>query len=372
MKIKKLTKCFIIFLIPLLLGGCFNYKDINKVTFATSIIFDTDDFGNAVVYLDCVKPYRSTNESSDKGRRIIYKGVGKTALEALKDINMASSFEINYSQNRAYIFTEKAGRKGIKKYIDLINNNQQFQVKPDMFLYSGDVEELLKVTSSDEEYLGLYLEELVHRNKRNPRAMQANVNDYLSNSLMGSNTEVIGVIEIRKDALDKKVEIGGGAILKNNALVEKISTSDALSYNILMDNVNGGTLELPNPQSQNTFITLEILSNKTQSDLKYDGNEIKLIKNIEMKVSVAESQERLIVDRELLKYIKEIKEKEIQGHLDYIFKKYKEENLDVFGIERLVDIHYPKEDISSPIGITNLEVNVDLLIEGTGVIRDSL
>ncbi|MGL5378874.1 MAG: Ger(x)C family spore germination protein, partial [Clostridium sp.] len=115
MKIKKLSKCLIILLFPILLCGCFNYQDINKVTFTTSIIFDTDDFGNVIVYLDCVKPYRSTNESSDKGRRIIYKGIGKTALEALKDVNLASSYELNYSQNRAYIFTEKAAREGIDK-----------------------------------------------------------------------------------------------------------------------------------------------------------------------------------------------------------------------------------------------------------------
>ncbi|MGL5085730.1 MAG: Ger(x)C family spore germination protein, partial [Clostridium sp.] len=119
---KRLIKCFIILLIPLILSGCFNYEDINKVTFATSVIFDTDDFGNTVIYLDCIKPYRSTNDSSDKGRRIIYKGVGKTALESMRDISVASSFKLNYSQSRAYIFTEKAARAGIKNYLDLINN----------------------------------------------------------------------------------------------------------------------------------------------------------------------------------------------------------------------------------------------------------
>ncbi|MDU3324557.1 MAG: hypothetical protein E7E70_28275, partial [Escherichia coli] len=133
MKLKRLSKILAVFFIPLLLGGCFNYRDINKVSFATSIIFDTDDFGRAIVYVDCVKPYRSTNESSDKGKRIIYKGIGKTALEALRDVNLASSYELNYSQNRAYIFTEKATRNGIKRYVDLINNNQEFQITPYMF-----------------------------------------------------------------------------------------------------------------------------------------------------------------------------------------------------------------------------------------------
>ena len=107
-KRRKISILLSLLLLPLLLTGCFDYHDINKVTFPTSIIFDVDDLGQEIVYLDCIKPYRSTNDSSDKGRRIIYKGEGKTALEAINDINRASSFKLDYSQTRAYIFTEKA------------------------------------------------------------------------------------------------------------------------------------------------------------------------------------------------------------------------------------------------------------------------
>ena len=375
MKIKRIAKVLsILVIIPLLLMSCFNYRDINKVTFATSIIFDVDDFGRAIVYVDCIKPYRSTNESSDKGKRIIYKGMGKTALEALRDVNLASSYELNYSQTRAYIFTEKAARESIKKFIDLINNNQEFQIKPDMFVYFGDVENLLKITTSDEEYLGLYLEELVNRNNKNPRAMRANINDYLSNSITASDTYIVGSIEIREDALDKKIEIGGGAIIKNNMLVEKIDTKDAMSYNLLINNVSSGTLELTNPQSNEEFITLEILSNITKSNLIYskENNTLELIKELEMRVYIAEAQGRLIVDKNLLNYIKSVKSKEVEEHLKEISNKYKEKNIDVFEVERLLDIKYPKVSIINPISKTDINVKVNIIIEGTGIVKDSL
>lgn len=369
---KKIMKCFIILLIPLMFTGCFNYKDINKVTFATSVIFDTDDFGNAVVYLDCIKPYRSTNDSSDKGRRIIYKGVGKTALEAIKDIGVASSFKLNYSQSRAYIFTEKAAREGIKNYLDLINNNQQFQVKPSMFVYYGDIQDLLEVTSGDEEYLGLYLNDLAHKNKYNPRAMEKNVNTYLSESLMGSNTDIIGVIQIRKDVLDKKVEINGGAVMQDNILVERMESKDSLSYNLLMDNVKGGTLEMANPQSTESFITLEILESKTISDIEYYNGKINLIKNINMRVSIGEAQGKLLVSKDILNYIKATKEEEIKNHLNEVFEKYKKENLDIFNIGRLMEIKYPDKLIENPLSQTTLKLNVNVIIDGTGVVKDSL
>lgn len=372
MKAKIFIKILSIAFLPLLLVGCFNYRDINKVSFATSIIFDSDDFGRTVVYVDCVKPYRSTNESSDKGKRIIYRGMGKTTLEALRDVNLASSYELNYSQNRAYIFTERAAKEGINKYTDLINNNQEFQIKPDLFVYFGDVDDLLKITSSDEEYLGLYLEELVHRNTKNPRAMRANINDYLSNQKESNNTYVIGSVEIKEDALDKKIEIGGGAVIKDGKLVDKIDSREAMSYNFLTNKVNKGTLEISNPQDEKGFITLEILGNNTNSSLIYDNKRIKLIKDLKLRVSIAEIQGRAIVDKELLDYIKASKEKEIEAYLQNSFKKYKEEEIDVFDIARLLNINYPKETIENPISITDLEVNVDLIIEGTGIVKDSL
>ncbi|MDV4150011.1 Ger(x)C family spore germination protein [Clostridium sp. AL.422] len=372
MKNKRVIKVLSIAFLPLLLVGCFNYRDINKVSFATSIIFDTDDFGRAVIYVDSVKPYRSTNESSDKGKRIIYKGMGKTVLEALRDINLASSYEINYSQNRSYIFTERASKEGISRFTDLIDNNQEFQIKPDLFVYYGEVDDLLKITSSDEEYLGLYLEELVHKNTRNPKAMRANMNDYLSNIIESNNTFIIGSIEIREDALDKKIQIGGGSVIQGGRLVDRIDSRDAMSYNLLMNKVSKGVLEISNPQDEKGFITLEILGNNTNSNVIYDGNSIKLIKNLEILVSIAEIQGNATIDKNLLDYIKVAKEKEIESYLKNAFEKYKEEGIDVFDIGRLLDVKYSKESIENPISITELEVNVNMVIEGTSIIKNSL
>ena len=359
-------------LLPLLLTGCFDYHDINKVTFPTSIIFDVDDLGQEIVYLDCIKPYRSTNDSSDKGRRIIYKGVGKTALEALSDINRVSSFKLDYTQTRAYIFTERASRKGIKKFLDLINNNSEFSMKPSAFVYYGDVEELLKTVSTDEEYLGLFLNDLVGKAKYNPRAVKSNINYYLSNILMGSDTGLLTSIELKENAIDKKIEIQGASIFKDNVLVEKIDMENSLIYNIMMGNAKSGTLEVANPQSKEDFITLQILDSNMHDKLEFQDGKYKIIKDINVEVSVSEIQGELIVDSNALDYIKVNEEAYISGYAEYLFNKYKQENLDIFDIRRLSEIYYPNENIDNPLSVTELEVNTKLIIKGTGVVKDSL
>ena len=371
-KRRKVSILLSLLLLPLLLTGCFDYHDINKVTFPTSIIFDVDDLGQEIVYLDCIKPYRSTNDSSDKGRRIIYKGVGKTALEALNDINRASSFKLDYAQTRAYIFTEKASRKGIKKFLDLINNNSEFSMKPSAFVYYGDVEELLKTVSTDEEYLGLFLNDLVGKEKYNPRAVKSNINYYLSNILMGSNTALLTSISLEDNAIDKKIQIQGSSIFKDNVLVERIDMENSLIYNIMMGNAKSGTLEISNPESKENFITLQILDSSMKDKLEFQDGKYKLIKDVNVEVSVSEIQGELIVDANGLDYIKVNEEAYISGYAEYLFNKYKKQNLDIFDIDRLAEMYYPNENIDNPLSVTEVEVNTKLIIKGTGVVKDSL
>ena len=371
-KRRKASVLLSLLILPLLLTGCFDYHDINKVTFPTSIIFDVDDLGQEIVYLDCIKPYRSTNDSSDKGRRIIYKGVGKTALEALNDINRASSFKLDYTQTRAYIFTEKASRKGIKKFLDLINNNSEFSMKPSAFVYYGDVDELLKTVSTDEEYLGLFLNDLVGKEKYNPRAVKSNINYYLSNILMGSNTALLTSISLEDNAIDKKIQIQGSSIFKDNVLVEKIDIENSLIYNIMMGNAKSGTLEISNPESKENFITLQILDSSMKDKLEFQDGKYKLIKDVNVEVSVSEIQGELIVDANGLDYIKVNEEAYISGYAEYLFNKYKKQNLDIFDIARLAEMYYPNENIDNPLSVTEVEVNTKLIIKGTGVVKDSL
>lgn len=372
MKVNKIIIAIMLLLTPALLSGCFNYNDINKLTFVTSIIFDEEDSDKIIVYVDCIKPYRSSDEGEEKARRIMYKGEGKTAIEALKNVNLISSTRLNYSQNRAYIFTEKAAKSGIEKYLSLINNNQQLSIKPDMFIYSGDISKLLEVSSKDEEYLGQFLEELINRNKTNPKAVSANMNDYLSKVIEEDDSFIVGSLKIKEDEIGEKIELSGGAILKDHKLVSNMNPEDVISYNVLLNNITDGILEIANPQNDNGLITVEILGTNVESNIEIEDEKIKLIKNVDLKVTIAEAQSELIVNDEILDYIKEGTENLMKDYLVSTFDKFKKEELDIFEVKRLLNINYPKFDIESPLLNTNLEVNVKVIIDGSSLIKDIL
>lgn len=369
---KKIVSIIIVICISLSFVGCFNYREINKITFATSIVFDKDENDRVIVYVDCVRPYRNASESSDKGKRIIYKGQGKTALEAIRDINLASSNKLNFGQIRAYIFTENAARNGIKKYIDIINNDQEFGFKPYMFVYFGEVDSLVELTSGEEEYLGLYLNDLVEKNKDNGKVVYSNVNDYIRQTYTKGNISFMSAIKINSETETKRVELDGGVIMKDNSLVKKIDPKDALEYNLSRDKVKEGTFEISNPQEKDKYITLDILENKAITKIYYEDNKIRVVKKINTKVSIGEIQGHLIVNNEDLELIRAIEEKRIKYNIENMFNSYKEKNVDILGIERLLEEKYPNINIENPLKESNIEVVVNINVDGSSLVRDSI
>lgn len=369
---RRIVSIILIVIISLSFTCCFNYREINKITFATSIVFDKDENDRVIVYIDCVRPYRNASESSDKGKRLIYKGQGKTALEAIRDLDIASSNKLNFGQVRAYIFTEDAARNGIKKYIDLINNDQEFGFKPYMFVYFGEVDSLLELTSGEEEYLGLYLNDLVEKNKDNGKVIYSNVNDYLSKSYTKGNISFMSAIKINNESKEKRVELDGGVVMKDNFLQKKIDPKDALEYNLAIDKVKQGTFEVSNPQEEEWFITLDILENKAITKMYYEGNKVRLLKEIRTKVSIGEIQGHLIVNSDDINRIKSMQEDRLKSNIENLFNVYKEKGIDILGVERLMEEKYPNSDIKNPLKESSIEVVVEIEFDGSSLVRDSI
>ena len=369
---RRVASILLLVLLILPLGGCFSYTEINKITFATSIIFDKDEYDNIIVYLDSVRPYRDANESSDKGKRIMLKGIGKTALEAIRNVNVSSSNAINFSQVRAYIFSEQVARKGVKNHMDLINNHQEFGLKPYMFVYFGEVDDLLKTTNDEEEYLGLYLDQLVDNNKYNGRVIKTNVNDYITNSQNESSISVMSAIELKSEGTKKKVELNGGVIMKDNHMIERLEEKDALTYNILKNKVKDGTFQVANPNENSKFITLDILNGSNRDEVLVEGEDIILKKKINIKLSIGEIQGNLEMTEAALENIKVNEEWKIKKYEEEFFQRYKEKEIDILGVSRLIEEKYPYLNRSGILSKITLETEVNLSIEGSNLAIDSL
>ena len=368
---KRLLSVIIMLLLFSQLSCCFNYREINKITFVTSIIFDKDEYGNIDIYLDCVTPYRNANESSDKGKRVLFHGNGKTALEAMRDTNVASSNDLNFSQVRAYIFTENVAIEGVDKYINLIENDQELSYKTYMFIYFGEVNSLLSVVNNDEEYLGLYLDNLVEMNKKNGKVIYSNVSDYITSSLEYPNISLMSAIELEEDVLEKKVLLKGGVIMQDNHIIKRLEEKDCLSYNLLTRNIREGTFQVPNPNESNKFVTLDILQSYNDSNIKVIDDKIVLEKYIRVNTTIGEIQGKLDVDENIINLLKNEEEERLKRVLINFYNEYKKENIDILKISRLLHERFPKYNNKDILDNTTIDLELDVIIDGSSLVKES-
>lgn len=371
-KLSKHKRIFIIICIIMncfIMSSCFSYTDIDRVLFVTALMIDVDDDGNPIVYTECFRGMRDANEGAEK--RVIFKGNGKTVFEAVRDMNALATFKINYTQNKVIIFTEKAAEEGIDDYIDFLDRDQELLVRPYITVFRGEADKFFTSEFIQEKYIGFLVLRIIENVGTSSRAVTLKFNDFYNQRTMGNSVNVVTIIQLKKDTLDvPKLQISGGAVILDDKMVSILTTAEGQGYNFLRDKVASGTLEITNPCEINKFVTLEILSSKTKTEVYYKDNAITLKKKIKVKVNFAEAQKRIILTKENIDKIQATSELNIVKATEDVFKKYKNIGIDIFHIEDEFYMKYPKIKIGNYIDITKLEVEVETEIMNTGDVKN--
>ena len=159
--------------------------------------------------------------------------------------------------------------------------------------------------------------------------------------------------------------------MKDNKMVERIDATDAMSYNFLMDNIKSGTLEVANPQMGEGYVTLEILNSKTKTNIEYKNDKILLNKKIKVRVTVAEAQGRFIVSEQAIRELNAKAEENIKDYLEEFFYNFADKDIDILQAERLLQIKYPEKVIEDVLSKIDLNVDVEIIIEGGSRVESS-
>lgn len=368
---RKVILCF--FLISsVFLTGCYGYKDINNVVFATSIIVDIDKQNNPVVYLEIFQPAKTASKSQEKAERIMLKGTGKTVFEALNDANLASSYKIDYSQNKAIIYTKRAAENGIGNYFDIFRRDSQFIIRPFMAVYDGDVDRLAKGNFVEEQFVGFFLSNLIDNIGSSSRTVQSSLNHFLSLRVSPEKTDVLTLIKVSEDEPTPTLIVEGGAIIKNDKLKSMLPKTEGEAYNFLTDQVKIGSMEVNDPKNKDKYISLRIQKSKTNTEIRVKGSKIQVTKKIKVKASIVETENYTNLTEEELKKIQTGAEKNLITACNNVFNKYKKQNLDIFLIGSDLENKYGSgkvKNISNVIKETTLEVKPEVFIDSPGKAR---
>lgn len=357
----------IICLCSFLFGGCFNYKDIDKVIFATAVIIDIDENKNTLLY---VEGFRAKKEQSDsiQGQRLILKGKGKTVFEAVRNLASITSFKVNYGQNKVLMFTERTLKYGLDNFTDFFDRDEETLLKPYIVMLNGEPEKILTCELKSEQYIGTFIDQLVKNIKTSSRVTLSSFNEYLNKKNFINNCNIIPIIGLSKEKVGAgdSLQIMGDAVIKDEKLVAGIELNEGQGYNFLMNNIKSGSLEVTNPKEKDKFVSLEIRNSKTNTKLKKEGDKIILDKYIDVSVILSEIQKELVVDDKTLLELKSYAEKNIKMYSISIFNKFKEKGIDIFNIGEDVYRKYGINMGDNSIKNAQLKLSVNVNINAFG------
>ncbi len=355
---KKQFLCFLT-ICTIFLTGCYDYNDINTVILATSCIVDLDEENNYVIYVEAFHAYRNKENNAEKGQRLILVSTGKTLFEAIRIINKSTNFKVNYSHNKVILFTGKAARYGLGDFIDIFLRSEEFVLRSYVCIYEGDVSDLLNMDLKQEEYIGLYFKDLMNNEVVESFFQTTKLYEFYNDRAANDGTQVITLLNIDKRLLEEKVGFHKAAVLQKDKMVDVLEKHELDAYNYIMGGLHSGVLPIPHPTDKNKYVTLEILKHNLKTEIKYDGEKIKLHKTLKLRCSFVETQQHINLNNsEVLDKL----DQEIKAHVkvesEKLFEKYKKKNIDIFHVTEEMKRHYPNDKVANPLEITELHMEV--------------
>ena len=364
----KKTKILLL-LIIILLTGCYDKKELNKIAIVTATeINKTNDIYTVTV--EIVNPKLPNDSSENSKPYVIYTGTGKTVQEAYRKIKLSSPRYLYPEHLEVLIINEEIAKKDITEVLDFYLRSPY--IRGEFYILIGKDNNILNQKS---DLISLSSTSIVNTLKTNNKyqgvANIITLNELASDSINPNKEIILPSIKKNKDTY----ELDGLAIFKNNKLIDYLTKEESITYNIIKNNTTNSILTYE--CEKNKYLTIELIN--SISKIKPQNNKINI--NINMDTSINESNCNInLNDENNLKLIKNKLENyfnnRFNNDINNIRYKY---NSDVFGF--LDEIY--KHDYKTYKKVSNnwytynyktidLNIKTDINIVGIGKLMEEI
>ncbi len=416
----------------LLLGGCYNYNDMNRLLFSTLSIMHREQDGMLVLFGEYFKAYRGEGEKSGLEKRIILHGKGNTPFEAVSWMNLTSSFPLEYAENRVLIYTMDLVKSGLEDVLDVTARDQKASLRQYLLIFDGQPEDLMSLKLDDEQFTGLYLNNMMMAQEGYLSSTELQYFELMNNITMGSQINVIPVLtivnmgtgeyqdqggtdndgETEKDPIEnpdnvpqsnlnqsksndnkdpektqgnsdeKKAStegslpphllINGAVVLVGEKFGAALTKNQLEDYNFYKCNIKSGLFTTQNPEYEEKKVSVNILNSKVKEKIKYEKERVELSYQLKMKVTLMEAEDGITLSDNTIrtKLINNLK-KTVEARMMNLFNDMKAKKIDILDVKKALYIKYPALEIEDPLSITDLKIDVEIILDNEGTLRDA-
>ena len=334
MKIKKVLLIFTF----LLLTGCYDNKELNDIAILTATEINKID-DNYIINAQVVNPQAPDKSTNIQAPFVIYTGTGKTIQEAYRNIKLSSSRYLYPEHLQVLIINEKVAKEGITQILDFYLRNPAIRTEFNVLI--GKNENILETTTPIDQISSSSILKTLETNNRFLGVSNLTTLNELTIMSLNPNTEIIlPSIEINNQIAESDntentnntkpssmYKLSGLAIFKDNKLLDYLSDSSSISYNIIKNKIDSSIITYP--CAKDKYLSAEII--KSNSKITTKNQKIKIDIKIDTTINESSCNLKLNNNKNIKKLENDLTRylnNKILNDLNDIRMKY---NSDVFG-----------------------------------------
>lgn len=337
---RRYKHCILLLLIIVLLAGCGDQMEVDKVTFPIVMGIDWDDAKQLIqVYaqVSTISSQSGGSAQTEKKYKVI-RGEGKTLLKAMIDTTDHAQQSISWKHIIAVVLTEKTAKHGISGILDHLSRFGEMHINSYLLITKDNLEDLLGSTPKIESGLPSPIVSISAISQQNTHSKVVTIKDYVYNYLSREAEPVLPMISIFKleeKQQNKEIEFDykGLGVFKEDKLVGWLDENETRGFTFVSGTQNKGSLVLKEfGETSETEMTIHSLSIKPKVTPKLQQNKPSISIKLQAEYDLGESNSALIINIKAVSELNAQVEAYIKKEVEAVIKKaQKELKADIFG-----------------------------------------
>ena len=358
----------------LLLTGCYNYKELNKLGIVSSISIDKKEdkylIGAQVMNI-------KDEKESESSKVIVFESTGSTIEEALRKMTNTADKKLYGGHLSKLVLSEEIAKEGIINVIDLFQRlteiKDEFTITISKGIQALDVIKVLTNGSTPADYVSNAIE---NSSIESALTYSSKLDEFLSFYLKKYIDPVVSVIEVENfnnkgttinnsetTSPKTRIELSNIAITKDGKLEKYLDNDETIGYNFLMNKID--QMIVPVKCDDNNYASISILSSKTKSNVNKSNNKFIINFYIEGNANINEYNCKKEINEETITELEKLTNNKIKDYINKVLDV--KTDSEFLGLKRIIYLDYPNYNNEK----YNLETKININISRKGEISNS-
>lgn len=365
---------------PLLLTGCWNYKELTDINVVAGVGLDRTEDGKILVTVQVAEPgsIQSSASGCGGGGNAPIKPVfiasyeGETIFEAIRGMLATVDKKLFFSTAQVLILSERIVQDSLEEILDFFHRDQEMNYLMNVLVAKGTTPgEILGMESEMDTIPAVYINETIENTIYRATGKKTMLIDLVKDMDCRGKQPVIGQIT---KAGESKVRTEGLAVIKEGELAGWMDPYETRGFLFAVGEVRSAIVSIPAEKGK---ISMEVFRSKGDVDVAFENDRpLSLTIRVKLEANVGGHEGRGNLDSpDRLQQLEKVLSEEIKKEIAMALEKAQEEySSDIFGFGKKVHKYHPQywknaeKDWDMIFSELPADIQVEAKIRRTGII----